>query len=197
MSIDNRTRRPRYLLFFQMHRDRCTMHILLCTCRVCGSGAVLPRKTAPSQERVQTAISVNSQTELNENSMWPAFCGSIPITTGSKKPPGQNDAGPSVFLPVGTIPVFNRDDPLLDIYIETKTLGPSGQVLWSFHWSGRLDLNQRPPEPHSGALPDCATSRFNGYRFYNSFDYCQGKKRARKSGEFRTSWITGSASDAS
>jgi hypothetical protein len=26
-------------------------------------------------------------------------------------------------------------------------------------WSGRLDLNQRPPEPHSGALPVCATSR--------------------------------------
>src|SRR5580765_3213461 len=26
-------------------------------------------------------------------------------------------------------------------------------------WSGRLDSNQRPPEPHSGALPDCATSR--------------------------------------
>ena len=26
-------------------------------------------------------------------------------------------------------------------------------------WSGREDLNLRPPEPHSGALPDCATSR--------------------------------------
>ncbi len=26
-------------------------------------------------------------------------------------------------------------------------------------WSGRLDLNQRPPEPHSGTLPDCATPR--------------------------------------
>src|ERR1041385_916669 len=25
--------------------------------------------------------------------------------------------------------------------------------------SGRRDLNPRPPEPHSGALPDCATSR--------------------------------------
>lgn len=28
-----------------------------------------------------------------------------------------------------------------------------------FVWSGRLDLNQRPPEPHSGALPVCATPR--------------------------------------
>ncbi len=29
----------------------------------------------------------------------------------------------------------------------------------TFFWSGRGDLNPGPPEPHSGALPDCATSR--------------------------------------
>ena len=29
----------------------------------------------------------------------------------------------------------------------------------NYWWSGRLDLNQRPPEPHSGTLPDCATPR--------------------------------------
>ena len=29
----------------------------------------------------------------------------------------------------------------------------------SLYESGRRDLNPRPPEPHSGALPDCATSR--------------------------------------
>src|SRR5207249_5178130 len=28
-----------------------------------------------------------------------------------------------------------------------------------FTQSGRRDLNPRPPEPHSGALPSCATSR--------------------------------------
>ena len=28
-----------------------------------------------------------------------------------------------------------------------------------FKWSGREDLNLRPPEPHSGALPGCATPR--------------------------------------
>src|SRR6185369_9093498 len=26
-------------------------------------------------------------------------------------------------------------------------------------WSGRLDSNQRPPAPHAGALPSCATPR--------------------------------------
>ena len=26
-------------------------------------------------------------------------------------------------------------------------------------WSGRLDSNQRPPAPHTGALPSCATPR--------------------------------------
>ena len=29
-------------------------------------------------------------------------------------------------------------------------------------WSGRLDLNQRPPAPHAGALPGCATPRRTG-----------------------------------
>ena len=28
------------------------------------------------------------------------------------------------------------------------------------NWSGREDLNLRPPTPHAGALPDCATPRF-------------------------------------
>ena len=27
--------------------------------------------------------------------------------------------------------------------------------------SGWADLNRRPPEPHSGALPGCATSRYS------------------------------------
>src|SRR2546426_6620782 len=27
-------------------------------------------------------------------------------------------------------------------------------------WSGRLDLNQRPPAPKAGALPGCATPRY-------------------------------------
>ena len=31
--------------------------------------------------------------------------------------------------------------------------------LWSSSWSGRPDLNRRPPVPQTGALPNCATSR--------------------------------------
>ena len=32
-------------------------------------------------------------------------------------------------------------------------------VLFSLIWSGREDLNLRPPAPKAGALPDCATPR--------------------------------------
>ena len=37
-----------------------------------------------------------------------------------------------------------------------ETLARTGT---GFKWSGRLDLNQRPLEPHSSALPVCATPR--------------------------------------
>jgi hypothetical protein len=30
------------------------------------------------------------------------------------------------------------------------------------NWSGREDLNFRPPDPETGALPSCATPRPNG-----------------------------------
>ena len=36
---------------------------------------------------------------------------------------------------------------------------PSGAVFTLRSWSGRSDSNARPPEPHSGALPGCATPR--------------------------------------
>src|SRR5262245_40502147 len=43
-------------------------------------------------------------------------------------------------------------------------------------WSGRLDLNQRPPAPHAGALPGCATPRpWYGARY-------ESGPRARKRG---------------
>ncbi len=36
------------------------------------------------------------------------------------------------------------------------------QLSYSRAWSGRLDLNQRPPAPKAGALPACATPRGHG-----------------------------------
>jgi hypothetical protein len=45
-------------------------------------------------------------------------------------------------------------------------------------WSGRLDLNQRLPEPHSGALPGCATSRFhNGIHSIPGSCFVKAKNR--------------------
>src|SRR6516164_8483742 len=34
-----------------------------------------------------------------------------------------------------------------------------GKLTYSNHWSGREDLNLRPPAPKAGALPGCATPR--------------------------------------
>jgi hypothetical protein len=40
-----------------------------------------------------------------------------------------------------------------------KTLGSASD---RFCWSGRRDSNSRPPDPQSGALPNCATARQRG-----------------------------------
>jgi hypothetical protein len=45
-------------------------------------------------------------------------------------------------------PEFNQQKP------RPKTIKPKGS-----NWSGRQDLNLRPPAPHAGALPSCATPR--------------------------------------
>ena len=50
---------------------------------------------------------------------------------------------------------------------QTRTIGECragsliGPKVWInlFYWSGREDLNLRPPAPKAGALPDCATPR--------------------------------------
>src|SRR5687767_2383374 len=43
--------------------------------------------------------------------------------------------------------------------LETENAARVNACDASSNQSGRRDLNPRPPEPHSGALPDCATSR--------------------------------------
>jgi hypothetical protein len=41
-------------------------------------------------------------------------------------------------------------------------------------WSGWADLNRRPPEPHSGALPGCATPRHQCLHFDLFTEISQG-----------------------
>ncbi len=51
-------------------------------------------------------------------------------------------------------------------------------------WSGRLDLNQRPPAPHAGALPGCATPRPWRGHFRLNLGYRQmGRKRTARGGD--------------
>ena len=52
--------------------------------------------------------------------------------------------------------------------------------------SGRRDLNPRPPEPHSGALPDCATSRCN--ELYNRTETATGLRPRTAAGGPRKSF---------
>ncbi len=51
------------------------------------------------------------------------------------------------------------------LQLRQKTTEKGGKALlltrlnYCYFWSGREDLNLRPLEPHSSALPDCATPR--------------------------------------
>ena len=44
-------------------------------------------------------------------------------------------------------------------YPPKRENGPRRAVAYGGYWSGRPDLNRRPPVPQTGALPDCATPR--------------------------------------
>ena len=57
-------------------------------------------------------------------------------------------------------------------------------------WSGRGDLNSGPPEPHSGALPGCATSRKKG-DYGASFVLCQEINNLQQLQFFRTYLLIG------
>src|ERR1039458_5826762 len=48
---------------------------------------------------------------------------------------------------------------------------PIKQLFWNQEedWSGRGDLNARPPAPKAGALPGCATPRHSTYLILNYF----------------------------
>ena len=55
-------------------------------------------------------------------------------------------------------------DERRDLEIEHKEMRQTNTAMSKpaaipLKWSGRLDSNQRPPAPHAGALPNCATPR--------------------------------------
>ncbi len=62
------------------------------------------------------------------------------------------------FVLNGQTQLFERQRP--GIRTPTYKNTCQGQVLYL--WSGREDLNLRPPQPHCGALPGCATPREPG-----------------------------------
>ena len=53
----------------------------------------------------------------------------------------------------------NDKDATLGICVIRACPGRAGAGMPTKDWSGREDLNLRPPAPHAGALPGCATPR--------------------------------------
>ncbi len=51
----------------------------------------------------------------------------------------------------------------LSLGLRLKKGQPNSLVDLRFSWSGGLDSNQRPLDPQSSALPNCATTRCKGY----------------------------------
>ena len=63
-----------------------------------------------------------------------------------------------------TTPQNSRPDPHRKPHLNTQKEAARAHSyalnrLFMLAWSGRQDSNLRPPEPHSGALPNCATPR--------------------------------------
>ena len=66
-----------------------------------------------------------------------------------------------------TIEGLNRKEAV--VYISADN--PSSQVI--IKWSGREDLNLRPPDPQSGALPGCATPRLQAGKPTYNYGECK------------------------
>ena len=70
--------------------------------------------------------------------------------------PGKTrwEMGPSQKPPIIALPGAMPSQRVM----ESKKPQPEPGCGWG-RWSGRQDLNLRPPAPHAGALPNCATPR--------------------------------------
>ena len=73
----------------------------------------------------------------------------------------QDNAGKRSLLNILLSNCTLNDGNLYPTYRKPFDLLTNG--LSRSNWSGREDLNLRPPEPHSGALPNCATPRLLYY----------------------------------
>src|SRR5438093_13009898 len=86
---------------------------------------------------------------------------------------------------------------MLDLRMEAKKLNAGGKIagycadrslfnlkrIREIFWSGRPDLNRRPPAPKAGALPGCATPRHemhSHYRALRSFPSAESPVRDGK-----------------
>ncbi len=65
----------------------------------------------------------------------------------------------TVFLPEVYPTQTEVSRPCIAAVFNEQGHGPKPASLLTSTWSGRWDLNPRPPEPHSGTLPSCATAR--------------------------------------
>ena len=79
---------------------------------------------------------------------------------------GLISEGEAARLPTTTDLVGARGfDPARESALLTTSAHQNAQILQGWNqknWSGREDSNLRPPAPHAGALPGCATPRDNG-----------------------------------
>ncbi len=69
----------------------------------------------------------------------------------------------SIMASKSVIEVFTGSDISTTAFIAPQDVGVKHSIndpIFLRKWSGRRDLNPRPLEPHSSALPSCATARF-------------------------------------
>ena len=72
----------------------------------------------------------------------------------------MRSSSPSPPMPTLIIPsATSLSTPLLAFTVSKKKKSEGLSSDFCFYWSGGLDSNQRPLDPQSSALPNCATTR--------------------------------------
>ena len=84
--------------------------------------------------------------------------GEIPPTEPRTGPPGVTTSAP-LNAETKKAPGPEQYRRLSFCHLRLSSSGREAVVTQQKFWSGREDLNLRPPTPEAGALPDCATPR--------------------------------------